>query len=263
MCARCKLQFGEHLIKQIAQNAANLISAANDSLQNLITKQFFDEATSKDLLHIQKLICDTRNASNNLINAHQTSDNLIKVQSDEIFLINESLREPLLNMANKLLGRQRLNFDQLTPTEQKLWNDFEKSEIYEFLTGEKDTVAEFCSNWHTFSAKPKVNIDIGKIAAKITPVHVPPQQPAIRGFSASAPSSPLRSLRDRKQKINYRALHLGQTIKKDIQQAAQEVKQKCKQMKKSSENPRRPLSQNWRQGLFHQSSNPLLPHLSL
>jgi hypothetical protein len=37
ICARCKLQFGEHLIKQNTQNAANLISAASDSLQNLIT----------------------------------------------------------------------------------------------------------------------------------------------------------------------------------------------------------------------------------
>jgi hypothetical protein len=41
MCARCKLQFGEHLIEQNAQNATNLINAAIDSLQNLITKQFF------------------------------------------------------------------------------------------------------------------------------------------------------------------------------------------------------------------------------
>ncbi|MFN9938222.1 MAG: hypothetical protein ACK56I_02000, partial [bacterium] len=82
MCARCKLQFGEHLIEQNVQNVANLISAANDSLQNLITKQFFDEATSKDLLHIQKLICDARNASDNLISAHQTSENLINAQND-------------------------------------------------------------------------------------------------------------------------------------------------------------------------------------
>jgi hypothetical protein len=40
MCARCKLQFGEHLIKQNTQNTANLISAAEESLQNLITSNF-------------------------------------------------------------------------------------------------------------------------------------------------------------------------------------------------------------------------------
>jgi hypothetical protein len=65
MCARCKLQFGEHLIEQNAQNAANLINAANDLLQNLISKQFFDESTSKDLLQVQKLIKDAREAKLN------------------------------------------------------------------------------------------------------------------------------------------------------------------------------------------------------
>ncbi len=34
MCARCKFQYGEHLIDQNAQNTANLISAADNSLQN-------------------------------------------------------------------------------------------------------------------------------------------------------------------------------------------------------------------------------------
>jgi hypothetical protein len=91
MCARCKLQFGEHLIEQNAQNAANLISAAGDSLQNLITKQFFDEATSKDLLQIQKLINEARNASDNsinsenLISAQTNTENLINAQHNDIF----------------------------------------------------------------------------------------------------------------------------------------------------------------------------------
>jgi len=95
MCARCKLQFSKHLIKQNAQNAANLINAANDSLQNLISKQFFDEATFKDLLQVQNLIKDAREASANLINAqpdgenlisqNKNTENLINAQSDEIF----------------------------------------------------------------------------------------------------------------------------------------------------------------------------------
>jgi hypothetical protein len=41
------LQFGEHLIEQNTQNDTNLISAASDSLKDLLTKQFFDEATSQ------------------------------------------------------------------------------------------------------------------------------------------------------------------------------------------------------------------------
>jgi hypothetical protein len=57
-----------------------------------------------------------------------------------IFLINEALREPLMHIANKLLGRQCLNFEQLTPPEQELWSLFENSDIYKFLTGQKDTI---------------------------------------------------------------------------------------------------------------------------
>ncbi len=44
----------------------------------------------------------------------------------KFFFIIESLREPLLNVANKLLGRQHLNFEQLTPPEQQLWNKLQK-----------------------------------------------------------------------------------------------------------------------------------------
>ena len=146
MCARCKLQYGEHLIDQNAQNTANLINAADDSLQNLISKNFFDEATFKDLLQVQNLIKDTREASDNLIIAQPDSENLINAQTNEIFLISESLREPLLNVANKLLGRQRLSFEQLTPSEKELWTKFETSDIYQFLTGETNTVPEFCHN---------------------------------------------------------------------------------------------------------------------
>jgi hypothetical protein len=232
MCARCKLQFGEHLIKQNAQNAANSINSANDLLQNLISKQFFDEATSKDLLQVQKLIKDSREASANLINAQPNIENLINEQSDEIFLINESLRKPLLNVANKLLGRQCLSFEQLTPSEKDLWTKFETVDIYQFLTGDSNTVPEFCHNWLTFSAKPKVNIDIDKIAQRLTPIPFHQLPPAVQR-TLSAPSPTTHNLRERKGRMDYKVLHLGQQIKSDIQQAAQGVKQKCKQMKKS------------------------------
>ncbi len=76
----------------------------------------------------------------NLINAQEKArvfNQDDEINSDgEIFLINETLREPLMHIANKLLGRQRLNFEQLTSPEQKLWSLFEKSVIFEFLTGQ-------------------------------------------------------------------------------------------------------------------------------
>jgi hypothetical protein len=87
-----------------------------------------------------------------------------EINSDgEIFLISETLREPLMHIANKLLGRQRLNFEQLTTPEQQLWSLFEKSDIFEFLTEQTDTVPQF-ENYFTFDATLKVNIDIQRIA---------------------------------------------------------------------------------------------------
>jgi hypothetical protein len=135
MCAKCKLQLCEHLTNHQAQPAANTINDSNNSLLFLISQRLFDEATSQDLIKIQQMISDARSDNENnekLINAPSAQ------HSDEIFLINEALRAPLLNVANKLLGRQHLNFEQLTPSEQELWNKFENSDIYEFLTGEKE-----------------------------------------------------------------------------------------------------------------------------
>ncbi len=83
-----------------------------------------------------------------------------------------------------------------------------------------------------FSAKPKVNIDISKIAEKLVPIPQNQAQQAIQ-CTLSVPYPTTHNLRERKGKIDYRALHLGQEIKKDIQQAAQEVKDKCDSMRKS------------------------------
>jgi len=132
-----------------------------------------------------------------------------------------------MHIANKLLGRQRLNFDQLTTPEQNLWSLFEKSDIFEFLTGQKDTVPQF-ENFYTFGAAPKVNINIQKIAQNLHPI-LPTQNQVPIKKAISDPTQVTHFLRERKAKIDYKALHLGQ----QIQNAAKEVKQKCKQMKKS------------------------------
>jgi hypothetical protein len=49
-------------------------------------------------------------------NKNRNNESVIKNEGD-IFLINEVLREPLMHIANKLLGRQCLNFQQLAPKE--------------------------------------------------------------------------------------------------------------------------------------------------
>ncbi len=132
---------------------------------------------------------------------------------NEIFLINEELRVPLLHIANKCLGRQNLNFDQLTPPEQQLWNLFGKSDIHEFLTGETDTTPEFRHNWITCSAKPRVTLDcqgfLDDWAEANQHLHQQPQ-PVQRAHSAPSPIQ--HNLRGRKNKVNYRALHLSQEL---------------------------------------------------
>ncbi len=63
--------------------------------------------------------------------------------------IAESLCEPLMKIAQQLLISDKATFEQLTPTELKLWTTFETADIYRFLTGEEDTVPEFQHNWTT------------------------------------------------------------------------------------------------------------------
>jgi len=77
-----------------------MLQINSHSLQYLISQQFFDKATSNDLIKIQQMISEAHNDSD-------VNDDLIsaqsKQQSDEIFLIKKSLHEPLVNIANKLL----------------------------------------------------------------------------------------------------------------------------------------------------------------
>jgi hypothetical protein len=55
----------------------------------------------------------------------------------------ERFHEPLMKVAYKLLSRDEATFEELTSTEQQLWNSFETDQICQLLTGEPDTVQEF------------------------------------------------------------------------------------------------------------------------
>jgi hypothetical protein len=98
--------------------------------KNFIDNFPFQELNSKELIEKQNKL---RKASNLIktegkaraFNQNLINDNEIKSESD-IFLINEALREPLMHIANKLLSRRHLNFEQLTSPEQELWSLFEK-----------------------------------------------------------------------------------------------------------------------------------------
>ncbi|MFN9944997.1 MAG: hypothetical protein ACK56I_36570, partial [bacterium] len=106
--------------------------------ENTFTDNFpFQELNSDELINKQN---ELRHAQN-LINRQREAPDFNKndeINSDgEIFLINETLHKPLMNIANKLLGRQRLSYEQLTTPEQNLLSLFEKIDIIEFITEQK------------------------------------------------------------------------------------------------------------------------------
>ncbi len=57
-----------------------------------------------------------------------------------------------MKVAYKLLSKDEATFEELTPSEQQLWNSFETDQIYQLLTGEPDTVPEFRFNWYTVTS---------------------------------------------------------------------------------------------------------------
>ncbi len=65
--------------------------------------------------------------------------------------VPECFCEPLMKVAYKRLSRDEATFEELTPSEQQLWNSFETDRIYRLLTEEPDTVLEFRFNWYTIA----------------------------------------------------------------------------------------------------------------
>ena len=101
MCAKCKLQLGEHLMDNQAQNEApssNSIhqqchhfnqQAQNDSTNDTQSDFPFQEFNSNELINLQKALRNEHSASaQNLINAKK----LINTTDNEISLFNEKLR---------------------------------------------------------------------------------------------------------------------------------------------------------------------------
>jgi hypothetical protein len=65
----------------------------------------------------------------------------------KISAIKEELRDKLTSIASKLLSSEHSRLEDLSEEEQILWNSFDNGEIYEFITGEPDTLPEFQYNW--------------------------------------------------------------------------------------------------------------------
>ncbi len=92
-----------------------------------------------------------------------------------------------MKIAQQLLISDKNTFEQLTPTEKKLWTTFETADIYRFLTGEEDTVPEFQYNWTTV---PKLQ-PLDQANTPITPANTtPPTAPPAPALPPASPPSP-------------------------------------------------------------------------
>jgi hypothetical protein len=94
-----------------------------------------------------------------------------------------------------------------------LWNLFEKSDIYKFLTGETNTIPEFRHNYIACSAKTKITFNLQGFANDLAHSNIQlsaQQQPVQRAHSA--PMQVQHFLSKRKNTVNYRPLDLGQEL---------------------------------------------------
>jgi len=87
-------------------------------------------------------------------------------------------------------------------------------------------VPEFRNNFLTFSATPKVNIDISNLAEKLVPIPTD-QIPQVIQRWLSTPVT--HNLHQRKDKIDYRALHLGHKVNKTFNKLLKMSKENAKQ----------------------------------
>ena len=137
------------------------------------------------------------------------------------------------------MTEQHLTLDQLSQEEQDLWNSYDNRDIYEFLTGEKDTHPEFRFDW--IVTEPKLRLPDGWKDFILPPaqpkqpqaqaplvIHPPPPlpdqipnqiPPALPQVQPAPPAAPQcdRVLRN-KPPVDYKELHTG-------------IKRKCKTLR--------------------------------
>jgi hypothetical protein len=115
-------------------------------------KNVYERIYESKTQNFENLINDNKSA---LAKNKEDQENLINLASFQendadpllIATIKEELCQSLLSVAFKLLTQQHLTMDQLSKEEQDLWNSYDNSDIYKFLTGEKDTLPEFEFDW--------------------------------------------------------------------------------------------------------------------
>jgi hypothetical protein len=118
--------------------------------------------------------------------------------------IKEALRTQLTSIASKLLSSEHSKLEDLSLEEQTLWTSFDNSDIYEFITGEPDTLPEFQYNWIepcqlAVHFPPRVQL-VPNHNFNLPPDHIkPPVQIAAPPGPTALPPVPLPQLPDQNQ----------------------------------------------------------------
>ncbi len=120
----------------------------------------------------------------NLIKKHKYCKNdTIKPLKDmdqaTIGAIKEALRVRLVSIASRLLNSQHSKFQDLPEEDKNLWTQFANSDIYEFITGEQDTLPEFQYNWIE-PCQLAVHLPPGVLLASQQDLQPPPDQPKLQ-----------------------------------------------------------------------------------
>jgi len=130
---------------------------------------------------------------------HQINNQIKSVETQLKTCIAESLHEPLMKIAHKLLIRDNSTLEELTYQEQQLWNRFKTDNIYCLMTGEPDMVPVFCFNWTSIPRlQPLGHITTtpatpapGPVPAQqqqLPQAQQPPSDPSSSGSSSSSSS---------------------------------------------------------------------------
>jgi len=142
----------EKLIKNNA-DWPNINSKTETAAEEKLIKNDADQQNIELLLKTKNNVHSTADPLNKKTLLLKQKNNVItkadqqKQDPDKISAIKEELRSSLLSIAPKLLASEHTRLHHLSKSEQLLWNSFEKADIYEFLTGDKDCIPEFQFNW--------------------------------------------------------------------------------------------------------------------
>ncbi len=234
-------------LKQIFQDASKMFQLNNLIAQTSTARQNSKE-DQENLINFKKDADPRPLAASARQNSKEDQENLINFKKDTdlrpLATIKEELRQPLLSVASKLLCNQHLTLEQLSTEEQILWNSFSNEDIYEFLTGEKDTLPEFQFDWIVTDPKLRLPTDWKDLVLpqpqhKLPPAPPQPVQQPVQPQPASnqdpappeVPQQPIprattvavqcdRVLRN-KPTVDYKELHTG-------------IKRKCKTLRRKA-----------------------------